>query len=496
MSEEASALSKIPPPPAAPGDYESICAALMQTERGRWFLEEYARRNRSADTQLLLAAIGRIEAVVCAERNRQAQQGFRSDLLDMAKAITRTRAEVAQIRSEPAADPESALPQSDAAPMRRAPPRDVFAAATRIRDVTWAMRGHGFDPSTCDQLEQLAASILSASALGDPSDHRASKLSEVLQYLEHRIETLLESSADGDAPGPEAAPADDDDGFSPMSGFGPTSMEAAQASPLTVDIRRPEVLTLPERSDDPVSERPAPEPAAAAPSQPPDEVAPEQPVFAQNHECAAQAEDQAEAAVNGLAHGAATATATLVVAAPLGQSAEDGADARPAVAIDAGAGIKPSSEPSAVMPSPDELSTREATTDGATAPSSDGNETNGMMTLAEPEEALQSTSQDPLQRAFQDALQGPLLSVVELPDAGQLTLKAAAARAASTASREVAHALLPEIDMRAEVRSLDAAPAVAAARTAQIALLPQPPFADPLAALKVMSDDELIALFS
>jgi hypothetical protein len=53
--------------------------------------------------------------------------------------------------------------------------------------------------------------------------------------------------------------------------------------------------------------------------------------------------------------------------------------------------------------------------------------------------------------------------------------------------------------MKAEMRSLDVAPAaaaVAAAKTAQIALLPQPPFADPLAALKAMSDDELIAMFS
>ena len=70
--------------------------------------------------------------------------------------------------------------------------RDVFAAAERIRDVTWAMRGHGFDPSTCDQLEELAGTILSASSLRDPTDRRARKLSEVLQYLERRIDTLLE----------------------------------------------------------------------------------------------------------------------------------------------------------------------------------------------------------------------------------------------------------------------------------------------------------------
>src|SRR5580704_8487718 len=152
MSEELLAVSRISPAPAAQTDYDAICAALMHTERGRWFLDEYAKRNRSADTRLLLAAIERIEAVVCAERNKQAQQGFRTDLLEMAKAITRTRAEVAEIRADDAAAAGQARDNGDnVAALPRPPrPRDVFAAAERIKDVTWAMRGHGFDPSTCD----------------------------------------------------------------------------------------------------------------------------------------------------------------------------------------------------------------------------------------------------------------------------------------------------------------------------------------------------------
>src|ERR1700681_4014304 len=118
MSEEPFAISKVSPAPAAQGDYDSICAALMDTERGRWFLQEYARRNRSADTKLLLAAIQRIEAVVCVGRNKQARQGFRTDLLEMAEAITRTRAEVAEIRSD-ASRPESGRPESQASPLPR-----------------------------------------------------------------------------------------------------------------------------------------------------------------------------------------------------------------------------------------------------------------------------------------------------------------------------------------------------------------------------------------
>jgi hypothetical protein len=196
MSEDLVAIPQVSPAPAA-SDYDAIFGALMQTERGRWFLQEYARQNRSADTKLLLSAIERIESVVCAERNRQAQHNLRSDLMEMAAAITQTRAEVAG--TEAAASPIGSGQRA-----RQPAAEGVFAAAERIRDVTWAMRGHGFDPSTCEQLEELAATILSASALRDPTDRRARKLGEVLRYLEQRIAQLIDSCAEGDAP---AAPA-------------------------------------------------------------------------------------------------------------------------------------------------------------------------------------------------------------------------------------------------------------------------------------------------
>src|SRR5216683_6940734 len=77
------------------------------------------------------------------------------------------------------------------------------------------MRGPEFEPSTWDALEELAASILSATSLRDPANHRASKLVEVLKYLERRIDTLLLSSADGDTPGSESAAEPVHDAFEP-----------------------------------------------------------------------------------------------------------------------------------------------------------------------------------------------------------------------------------------------------------------------------------------
>ncbi|MFC7053706.1 hypothetical protein ACFQI3_13520 [Hansschlegelia quercus] len=50
-----------PPAPISDHDYEAIAEAVMETERGRWFLAEFARRNRTADTTQVLSALEEIE---------------------------------------------------------------------------------------------------------------------------------------------------------------------------------------------------------------------------------------------------------------------------------------------------------------------------------------------------------------------------------------------------------------------------------------------------
>lgn len=53
------------PPALLPTEnYEAIEAAVMETARGRWFLAEYARRNRQADTRAILDAIDELSRQV------------------------------------------------------------------------------------------------------------------------------------------------------------------------------------------------------------------------------------------------------------------------------------------------------------------------------------------------------------------------------------------------------------------------------------------------
>ena len=55
-------------------DYETIEFAIMELARGRWFLSEYARRRRHADTIMLLSAIDKLKEVI--EANRKASHPY------------------------------------------------------------------------------------------------------------------------------------------------------------------------------------------------------------------------------------------------------------------------------------------------------------------------------------------------------------------------------------------------------------------------------------
>src|SRR5262245_53925454 len=220
MADEHSALLTIPRASPAEGDYDAICQAMMGTARGRWFLEQYASRNRNADTGPVLDAIARIEGMVRDEHAHAARQELRIELLEMGRTIAQTRADLAETAPPPA--PAGANGAAS----------NALAAAERLQDVAWTMRERGFDMWVCDQIADISAAIQRASALRDPNDGRSRKLGEVLRYLEQRIAAMLAATQSepngaaeeprallpppaaveaGDLPSPaEAAPADED----------------------------------------------------------------------------------------------------------------------------------------------------------------------------------------------------------------------------------------------------------------------------------------------
>ena len=81
MATEITARAEHPAPDAPDdGDYETFCAALSASARGRAFLTEYTRRNRNADTEQLLAAIAQLQQSVAANAAPRVTDTIKAEL--------------------------------------------------------------------------------------------------------------------------------------------------------------------------------------------------------------------------------------------------------------------------------------------------------------------------------------------------------------------------------------------------------------------------------
>src|ERR1700736_4873662 len=113
MADEAFALSPISARAAQPSeeDYDAISQAFMETSRGRWFLGEYARRNRNADTRMVLDAVARIEETLVAQKQAAPESG-------LAEALAAIRRAVDQAQTAAATAVESLALEQNLAPVR------------------------------------------------------------------------------------------------------------------------------------------------------------------------------------------------------------------------------------------------------------------------------------------------------------------------------------------------------------------------------------------
>ena len=100
--------------PPQEAEYNVVYAAVTATERGRWFLKEFANRNRSADTDLIMAAIARIEAAIAGGAAPQAMAEVR-DLALAAAVIEPVRA-VGERDDDAAAVIAQVAPATDSVP--------------------------------------------------------------------------------------------------------------------------------------------------------------------------------------------------------------------------------------------------------------------------------------------------------------------------------------------------------------------------------------------
>ncbi|WP_027545155.1 hypothetical protein [Bradyrhizobium sp. WSM2254] len=182
MANEAFALSPMSARAAEPNeqDYDAIREAFMETARGRWFLGEYAKRNRNADTSMVLDAVAKIEETLAAQRQPVVEDRLPEALVEIRRAV-REAETIATAAFDPAAIEASLAPI----------PRGVRI----IKEISWRWREIGADGRICDLIDSQLASIEAACGQVSTIDPRT-ELKAAFDLLKDRVEQL---DADGDA---------------------------------------------------------------------------------------------------------------------------------------------------------------------------------------------------------------------------------------------------------------------------------------------------------
>lgn len=183
MAEEAFVLSPMSARASPPGesDYDAIREAFMETARGRWFLNEYARRNRNTDTAMVLAAVSRIEAGLA--HKPVPAIGLAGALGAIRSAIR--DAKVAAAEAMPRADNNDG---------------DELVTAARngariIREIASMLRQCGADARICDLLDTQIAAIDKTQQQNPTADPRAAVLA-TFDALTRRIEDLAAADSE------------------------------------------------------------------------------------------------------------------------------------------------------------------------------------------------------------------------------------------------------------------------------------------------------------
>ena len=187
MADDAFALSPISARATQPSeqDYDAIREAFMETARGRWFLGEYAKRNRNADTRMVLDAVARVEENLAAQKQAAPDNG-------LAEALVAIRRAVDAARTAASGAIDSLALEETLAPVRK--------GARVIGEIAWRWREIGADGRICDLLDSQVNAIEGACGQIEATDPKA-----VLSAAFDLIEAQIAELGDSDTASPQAA---------------------------------------------------------------------------------------------------------------------------------------------------------------------------------------------------------------------------------------------------------------------------------------------------
>ena len=91
----------------AVADFETVHSAVLETERGRWFLSEFARRQRAVETSEILTAVDQLT------RRVVSYETFLAQMLSVRESRARPAVELRDVAELRAAAPVELRPRGD-----------------------------------------------------------------------------------------------------------------------------------------------------------------------------------------------------------------------------------------------------------------------------------------------------------------------------------------------------------------------------------------------
>lgn len=168
--------------------FDTIEQAVRETERGRWFLDEFARRNRQSNTEMLLDSISKLEESVARAKPSLAAEDMREGLATLLNEIDTLTADLAL-------SPEAKTGYSrglGALTARSAKLLyDLAISADTVRDLAGQLRSMSVPESLTASLDAETSKMISGASEQMRLMRRFEALIEIQNFVRRRIEQIV-----------------------------------------------------------------------------------------------------------------------------------------------------------------------------------------------------------------------------------------------------------------------------------------------------------------
>lgn len=168
-------------------DFDAIEKAVRETERGRWFLEEFARRNRQSNTEMLLGSIAKLEDAVARAKPSQLAEDMRSNLSILLGEIDTLTADLS-LSPEAKAGYSRGLGALTARSAKLL--YDLAISADTVRDLSVQLKSMSVPETLISSLDDETSKIISGASEQMRLMRRFEAMIEIQNFIRRRIEQI------------------------------------------------------------------------------------------------------------------------------------------------------------------------------------------------------------------------------------------------------------------------------------------------------------------